>query len=103
MLSTKSGFDNVKQARSRTIQTSGANRFVRGSASPSMRERRVNTVFIMPYVQGRLQAHSGMSIMDVAKEADMPHKTSKVLLSFWAIVTLFTLAADSDAQETLQP
>ena len=39
----------------------------------------------------------------------MPHKPWKLLLSFWttslalAIVTLFTLAADSNAQETLQP
>jgi sugar lactone lactonase YvrE len=47
--------------------------------------------------------------MNVAKEAHMPYKRWKVLLSFWttrlalAIVTLFTLAADSNAQETLQP
>jgi len=39
----------------------------------------------------------------------MPHESSKWLLSFWAtalalaIVTLFTSAAPSDAQETLQP
>ena len=39
----------------------------------------------------------------------MPHKLWKLLLSFWAtslalaIVTLFTLAADSNAQETLRP
>lgn len=39
----------------------------------------------------------------------MPHKPWKLLLSFWpmslawAIVTLLTLAADSNAQETLQP
>lgn len=39
----------------------------------------------------------------------MPHKPWKLLLSFWAtslalaIVTLFTLAADSNAQEILQP
>ena len=46
----------VKQACSRTIQTSGANRFVRGSASPSMRERRINGL-MMPYLQGKLQAH----------------------------------------------
>src|SRR5262245_722419 len=30
----------------------------------------------------------------------MPHK---LLLSFWTIVTLFTLAANSNTQETLQP
>ena len=30
----------------------------------------------------------------------MPHK---LLLSFWTIITLFTLAADSNAQQTLQP
>ena len=33
----------------------------------------------------------------------MPHKSRKLLLSFWAIVTLFTFAADGNAQETLQP
>ncbi|HEY0765384.1 MAG TPA: hypothetical protein VGD61_23605 [Pyrinomonadaceae bacterium] len=34
----------------------------------------------------------------------MPHKTSKLLLSFGAtIVTLFTLAANSNGQETLRP
>lgn len=39
----------------------------------------------------------------------MPHKPWKLLLSFWAtslalaIVTLFTLAADGNAQETLRP
>ena len=39
----------------------------------------------------------------------MPHNRWKLLLSFWttsltfAIVTFFTLAADSNAQETLQP
>lgn len=32
----------------------------------------------------------------------MPHKSRK-LFFFWAIVTLFTVAADSNAQETLQP
>jgi sugar lactone lactonase YvrE len=46
---------------------------------------------------------------NVAKEVQMSHKPWKLLLSFWAtslawaIVTLFTLAADSSAQETLQP
>ena len=33
----------------------------------------------------------------------MPHKPWKQLLSFWATVMLLTLAADSNAQETLQP
>ena len=39
----------------------------------------------------------------------MPHKPWKLLLSFWAtslalvIVTLLTLVADSNAQETLEP
>jgi len=33
----------------------------------------------------------------------MPHQSRKLLLSFWAIVTLFTFAADGNAQETLQP
>ena len=39
----------------------------------------------------------------------MPHKPWKLLLSFWttslalAIVTLFTLSADSNAQEALRP
>ena len=39
----------------------------------------------------------------------MPHKPSKLLLSFWArslglaIVALFTCAVDSNAQETLRP
>ena len=35
----------VKQACSRTIQTSGAYRFCARSASPSMRERRVNGAY----------------------------------------------------------
>lgn len=53
--------------------------------------------------------HAGMSIMNVAKEAHMPHKPWKLLFSFWttslalAIVALFTLAVDSDAQGTLEP
>jgi hypothetical protein len=34
------------------------------------------------------------------KEVHMPHK---LLLSFWTIVTLFTLAANGNAQDTLQP
>ena len=36
-------------------KTSGADCFVRGSASPSMRERRINRV-MMPYVWAQLQA-----------------------------------------------
>jgi sugar lactone lactonase YvrE len=52
---------------------------------------------------------SGMSIMNVANEAHMPHKLQKCLLSrlsitlALAIVTSFTLAANSNAQEDLQP
>ena len=47
--------------------------------------------------------------MYAAKEAHMPNKPGELLFSFWAtslawaIVTLFTLAPDSNAQETLQP
>ena len=54
MLSMRSGFDVCEQACSRTIQTSGADCFMRGSASPSMRERRINGV-MMPYIRGKLQ------------------------------------------------
>ena len=45
----------------------------------------------------------------VAKEAGMPHERWNLLWSFWAtslawtIVALFTLAANSNAQEALQP
>jgi hypothetical protein len=49
---------------------------------------------------------SGMSAMNVAKEANMPYKRWKLLLSFWAIsfaFTLFTLAPDSNAQVILEP
>ena len=38
----KSGFESVKQACSRTIQTSGADLSCARGASPSMRERRIN-------------------------------------------------------------
>ena len=44
--------------------------------------------------------------MNVAKEANMPHKRWKLLLTFWAMslaLTLFTLAPDSNAQEILEP
>jgi hypothetical protein len=34
---------------------------------------------------------SGMSAMNVAKEANMPYKRWKLLLSFWAISFAFTL------------
>ena len=43
--STRAASMCVKQACSRTIQTSSAACFLRGSASPSMRERRVNGVY----------------------------------------------------------
>lgn len=33
----------------------------------------------------------------------MPHKSWKLLLSFWSLVLLFTFAANGTAQETLQP
>ena len=45
----------VKQACSRTIQTSGADRFVRG-AHHRRCAREGLTGFMMPYVRGKLQA-----------------------------------------------
>ena len=39
---SQSGFESVKQACSRTIQTSGADLSCARGASPSMRERRIN-------------------------------------------------------------
>src|SRR5262249_33409405 len=38
-----------------------------------------------------------------AEEVHMPHRPRKLLLSFWAIVTFFTLAPAGNSQQTLQP
>ena len=39
----------------------------------------------------------------MGQEAQMPHRTWQLLLSFWTTsLALFTLAADSNAQETLR-
>src|SRR5262245_35660925 len=52
---------------------------------------------------------SGMGVTNIAKEVHMPHKSWKLLLSFWArsvawtIVTLFALTTCCKAQEILQP
>ena len=55
MLSNKERLRSVKQACSRTIQNvRRADYFLRGGASPSMRERRVNGP-MMPYGPARLQ------------------------------------------------
>ena len=65
---------SVKQACSRTTQTSGADFLCARGASPSMRERRI-TAPMMPYLRGKLQVHGPLSSVLVWDSKTVPTAT----------------------------